>query len=429
MSLKILKFEPKLARLLLIVAALLCVSATWFSIKWNFANAVSSRIDTKLPESKIVADWLTEVAPSDPQTHFTAALLLEKTFDTDDLTRALKEYELTAALSPYNYVMWLNLGKARSQNGDADGAEMAYRRALELAPNYSAVQWVYGNSLLRQGETEEGFALIAKSAASSPDYSRTAVATALEIFDGDPIQVRRVLGDNDVTNAALVTALAGGQRFDEALEAWSKIGAEDELDKFNKLGETLAGQVAEAKKYQMAARIAADIRATVAEKPVVGQVANGGFENGVKLRNAGLFEWRIAEGGEPQIGLSEGQKRSGKYSLFMLFNSFETAGFRAVSQTVAVVPGAEYEFEVFYRSDLKTSATLKWEIADAATTAPIASTPPMAPAGDWTSLKVKFTVPPGGDGVVIRLAREGCTGLTCPMTGKVAFDDFSMRRL
>ncbi|MEO6050242.1 MAG: tetratricopeptide repeat protein [Pyrinomonadaceae bacterium] len=429
MSLKILKFESKLARIVLIIAALLCIAAAWFSIKWNFANAISSRIDPALPESSLVADWLTEIAPSDPQTHYTSALLLEKTFDSSDLTRSLREYELTAALSPHNYVMWLNLGKARSQNGDPAGAEGAYRRALELAPNYSAVQWVYGNSLLRRGETDEGFAMIARSAASSPEYSRTAVTTALQIFDGDLIQVRRVLGDDEVTNAALVTALAGGQRFDDALEAWSKFDAEDKLGKFNKLGETLAGQMAEAKKYQLAAHVAADIRAIEAEKPVVGQVGNGGFENGVKRRSAGVFEWQIAEGGEPQIGLSEEQKRSGNYALFMLFNSFDTASFRVVSQIVAVVPGAEYEFQVFYRSDLKTSAILKWEIVDAATTAPIASTPTMALSGDWTSLKAKFIVPPGGDGVVIRLVREGCTGLTCPMTGKAAFDDFSMRRL
>ena len=413
----------------MIIAAILCIAAAWFFIKWNFANAISSRIDTTLPESKLVADWLTEMAPSDPQTHYTSALLLEKTFDPDDLTRSLREYELTAALSPNNYVMWLNLGKARSQNGDAEGAEVAYRRALELAPNYSTIQWVYGNSLLRQGDTDEGFALIARSAASSPDYSRTAVATALQYFNGDLAQVRRVLGDDEVTNAALVTALAGGQRFDEALEAWSKLDAEDKLDKFNKLGETLAGQMAEARKYQLAAQVAADIRAIDAEKPVVGQVGNGGFENGVKLRYADLFEWQIAEGGEPQIGLSEAQKRSGNYALFMVFNAFDTASFRGVSQIVPVVPGAEYEYQLFYRSDLKTSAILKWEIADAATTAPIASTPPMALSADWTSLKAKFIVPSGGDGVVIRLVREGCTGLTCPMTGKAAFDDFSMRRL
>lgn len=414
--------------MILIAAAILCVAATWFFIRWNFANAVASRLDPRLPESKLVIDWLLNVGPSDPQTHYAAASIYEKTFDPGDLTRSLSEYELATALSTYNYVMWLNLGKSRSLNGDAVGAEAAYARALKLAPNYAAVQWAFGNFLVRDGRVDEGFAMVAKAAASNPEYSRTAIITALQIFDGDIVQVRDALGDTDTTNAALTTALAGQNRFDESYDAWSKLAPEKKLDEHKKLGESLAARMAEAKKFQIAARIAADLQTNDADKPVLGQIANGGFENGVKLRGAGLFEWQIAEGAEPQIGLSESQKRSGKYGLSIVFNSFESAGFRTISQTVAVGPGAVYEFEGFYRSDLKTTAMLKWEIADGATTATIVSTPPMALAGDWTTLKVKFTVPAGSDGVIIRLAREGCNGPACRITGKLSFDDFSITR-
>jgi len=112
-----------------------------------------------------------------------------------------------------------------------------------------------------------------------------------------------------------------------------------------------------------------------------------------------------------------------------MFNSFKAVAFRSISQTVAVVPGAEYEFEVFYRSDVKTSAILKWEIADAGTSATIASTDPMTPVPDWTSLKTTFKVPPDSDGVIIRFVREGCVGSTCPTNGKISFDDISIRRL
>lgn len=428
MPLKLIKFEPKLARVILIAAAILCIAATWFFIRWNFAGAVASRLDPRLPESKLVIDWLIDVGPSDPQTHYAAASIYEKTFDPGDLTRSRSEYELATALSPYNYVMWINLGRSRSLNGDTAGAETAYERALTLAPNYAAVQWAYGNFLVRQDRTDEGFALVAKAAAANPDYSRTAVITALQIFDGDLGEIRRALGDNDITNAALAIALAGQNRFDESYDAWSKLASEKKTGEFKKLGETLAGQMAAAKKFQIAARVTADLQTNEADKPLIGQIVNGGFENGIKLRGAGIFEWQIAEGGEPQIGLSDTQKRSGKYGLFILFNSFESAAFRTVSQTVAVVPGAGYEFEGFYRSDLKTTATLKWEIADAATNATIASTPPMSLAGDWTTLKVKFTVPAGGDGVVIRLAREGCNGPACRITGKLSVDDFSITR-
>ncbi len=429
LPLKIIKFEPRFALIALIAAAILCVAASWYFIKWNFANAVASRLDTKRMELKPVADWLTQISPNDPQTHFAAARLFEKTFDAGDLSRSLSEYEMSVALSPHNALTWADLGKARSLNGDLDGSLRAYARALELAPNYAAVQWAYGNTLIRQGSTDEGFTFIAKAAASNHDYSQPAVLTALQVFDGDIEKVRQGLGDADVTNAALATVLAAQLHFDEAFDAWSKLSADEKVSRFKQLGEKLVEKFTSARRFQLAARVASDIGANDAEKPVIGQISNGGFENGVQLRNAGAFEWQIAEGTQPQIGLAEEQSHTGKYCLWLTFHTFETAAFRSVSQTVAVVPGDEYEFEAFYRSDLKTSASLKWEIVNALTTVTIASTPPVAPVTDWTSLSVKFAVPADTDGVTIRLVREGCSGPSCPINGNLSFDDVSLRRL
>jgi len=428
LSLKLIKIEPTVTKAVVIAVGLASVLAAFFFIRWNFANAVASRLDPKLPETRLVLDSLTDMGPSDPQTHQAAAAFLEKTFDPADLTRSLTEYETAAALSPNNYLMWVNLGKARNLNGDTDGADVAFRKALDLAPNYAAVLWAYGNLLIREGKTDEGFKLAAKAAESNREYARNAVILALQIFDGDLAQVRGALGDGELMNSALATTLASQQRFDEAVESWSKLPVSDKAD-YKKLGESLAAQMTAAKKFRLAARVLADLQPNEADKPVVGQIANGGFENEIKLRGANLFEWQIAEGAEPQIGLNSSQKRSGQKGLFLVFNSFEAAQFRSFSQTVAVMPGAEYEFEGFYRSDLKSAATLKIEIADAASTGAIASTQPLALAGDWATLRVKFTVPAGGDGIIIRLAREGCSGPTCRITGKLSFDDFSIKRL
>ncbi len=427
MSLTVVKLDPRLARLLFLALAIATLAAAWFFIKWNFANAVASRIDTGQPEAASVADWLIGLAPSDPQTHFAAARVFEKTFNPGDLTKSLTEYEFATALSPNHYVMWISLGKARSLNGDVESATAAYARALALAPHYAAVQWAYGNALIRQGDTENGFAMIARAAAANPDYGRTTALTALEMFAGDLARVRQVLGESDSTNASLAAVLAKQERFDESFEAWSKIAGKTTI--YEKLGAALVDQMATAKKFQFAARISADIQTGDGEKPVTGQVPNGGFEGGVKLRSAGLFEWQIADGAQPQIALAESGSHGGRYSLVAIFNSFETGAFRSISQTVAVVPAAAYELEVFYKSDLKTQATLKWEIADAGNSTSLATTGAMTPAPEWTSLKVKFTVPAASDGVIIRITREGCTGPSCPANGKISFDDFSLRKL
>jgi Tfp pilus assembly protein PilF len=427
LSLKIIKINAWPARALLLLAAFFCVLAAWLFIKWNFANAVVSRLEADRPESKPVAEWLAEFAPDDPQTHYSAAVVLEKTFDPGDLERSHYEYETAAALSPNDYRVWVGLARSRYMHGDDDGAEAAFGRAIELAPNYSDVQWAYGNFLLRQDRADEGFVFISKAAATDPEYASPAVVIAMQLHDDDLARVRQILGDSETTNAAVAGFLAGQKRFDEAYDAWSRVPAESKLNRFKDLGDKLFGQMVVAKKFNLAARIAGEMNGD--EKPTIGQIANGGFDKGVKLRNARLFEWQIGEGAEPQIGLSDAQKHSGNYSLWMAFNTFETADFRPIEQTVPVEGGGQYEFEVFYRSDLKSPATLKWEIIDAVTLATLATTPAIVPSADWTPLKAVFTVPGGSDGVTVRLLRTGCNGSSCPMNGRLAFDDLSLRRL
>ena len=47
---------------------------------------------------------------------------------------------------------------------------------------------------------------------------------------------------------------------------------------------------------------------------------------------------------------------------------------------------------------------------------------------DWTAFRITFTAPERSDGIVIRLARDRCTSQICPISGKVWFDDFELKR-
>lgn len=427
-SLKIIRIAPGISRILIVSAALFCIAGTWFSVRWHFANAVASAFDRKLPESPLLANWLTEIAPGDPSIHLAAAVTFEKTFDFNDLDRSMREYEMATAGSPHNYLMWLSLGKVRNLNGDAAGADAALKRSLELAPSYAAIQWAYGNFLVRQGRTDEGFAMMAKAAAADTQYSRAAAATALQIFDGDVAAVRRTLGTGEAVDGALVMILADEKRFDEAVEYWSAANVARPGSGSNDLGDKLVAKLAEAKQFRYAIRVTAEMSAD-ASRPAIETIGNGGFESAVKLRGAGLFDWRIADGGSPQIGLSEDRPHSGKYDLTVVFNSFETAAFRSVSQTVVVSPGFAYEVQGYYRSDVKTAATLRWEIADASTTGTIARTEALGTTAGWTQFSIRFTVPANADGVILRFNREGCIGASCPANGTISFDDLSIRRL
>jgi tetratricopeptide (TPR) repeat protein len=421
MRVKTIKLDSFAYRAALLAPALLLVSLAFFTVKWALANTASSRA-----EFKEVADLTVSMAPDDPQTHYSSAVLHERTFLPEDLVISLSEFEKAAALAPHNYLLWLQLGRSRERSGDSAGSERALRRALELAPNYSEVQWALGNNLLRQGRPDDGFVLIQKAATSDERFTNTAAATAWEFFEGDLARVKKAIGDSPRISAALAGYLARQKKFDEAFTVWDSLPADEKRTSYRASAETFYGQLIEAKKYRDAARIYSEVLAGEGVVPVAEQVTNGGFESALRPGGAPVFDWQVADSLQPQVGQDTGQKHSGERSLVMIINSADGKDFRSVNQTIVSAPGKAYRLSLFYRSELTTGATYFWEIADAADGKPIASTDAAAASTDWTEQQVKFTVPANTEAVVVRLARAHCGTGICPISGRIWFDDFSL---
>jgi len=421
MAIKSVKIESMLFRIALVAIAVFCVLGAYFFAKWGLANTASTRTDLKE-----IAEFTAEIAPDDPQTHYAAAVLLEKSFLPEDFSKSLAEYEKAAALAPNNYLLWLSLGKARERNGDAEGAEKALRKAAELAPNYAEVAWSLGNTLLRRGKSDEAFAEIRKAVSGDAKFTDPAVSTAWQIFDGDIAKIKQVIGDSDRIRVALAVFLAKQKRFDESFEIWNALPSEEKKNTFKTNGEELYNQFVAEKKFRAAAQILAQISGTENGNFAVGKINNSGFEDDIKTQNPSLFEWNLADGGEPQIAFSDSQKHGGNRSLFIIFNSTDAKSFRRVSQTVAVEANKTFEFSAFYKSELKAQNTLRWEIIDASDGKILASTENLSAATDWMNLKTKFTTSPTTEAVIIQLVRANCASAVCPISGKIWFDDLSL---
>ncbi len=398
--------------------------AVWFCAKWFLGNSISTQV-----QDKQVAVFATGLAPSDPQTHFALAVLNERSFLPSDLPRSLAEYEKAVALSPSDFRLWLALGKAKERSGNIEGAEAALKKASELAPNYSEVQWAFGNILLRQGKNEAAFAQIRKAVERDPSLANPAATTVWQIFEGDIDKVKQTIGDSAAVNSALATFLAKQSRFDEALEIWNSLPENLVRGDLKKDSEKILNYLMRAKKYRKVLSISSKI-GNNAGGIEFEKIANGGFEAEVKTDKAGPFDWQIAKGGQPQISLARGQKRNGAQSLSLNLKITKRSDFRTISQTVIVDGGEQYEFEVFYRSDLEGSGTMMWVVTDTVTRRKrIASTESLETNADWSRISATFTVPEQSEGVTISLVRSGCVSAVCPISGKVWFDDAKVRRL
>jgi tetratricopeptide (TPR) repeat protein len=421
MPVKAVKIDSFSSRAILLAAAFVLLAGAFFSVRWTLANTAASKA-----EFKEIADLTISWAPDDPKTHYISAVLHERTFLPEDLPVSLSEYEKAAALAPHNFLLWLELGKARERNGDAAGAERTLRKALELAPNYAQVHWALGNNLLRQGRSDEAFAEIRQAVSSDPKYINPAAAMAWQVFDGDINLIRHTIGDSPSINAALSALLVSQKRFDEAFAIWESLTQDEKRSTYKETSTHLYGHLVAAKKYREALAVFSSVFTGEGEEAAAGSISNGGFENAIKPQNAQIFEWQITDALKPQIGLDTAQKHSGLRSLVLIFNSGDGKDYRAVSQYVVVEPGKNYQFELFYRSDLKTAATLKWEIAGLTDGKILGSTEPVAESADWTSQRVKFTVPANTEAVAVRLVRVACGAGLCPITGRIWFDDFTL---
>lgn len=423
MSVKTIELNSVVRHLLLPIAILFFLLLVFFALKWYLANTISARAEQK-ELAQIAVDW----APSDPQSHFAMAVLNEKSFLPDDLPKSLQEFERAAALSPSDYRLWFALGRARERSGEMEGAETALRKALELAPHYAQVQWAFGNLLLRRGKTDEAFSIMRKAVAGEPTFANPAVATAWQIYDGDVPGVLQAAGDSPQAKSVLTSLLARQKRFDEAFQVWNSLPETDKQKTFRPNSDELLQQLLQARKFRDALRVQTQIAVSDADKAAAEKFSNAGFETEVRPANQNLFEWQIADGAQPVIGVDEKQKQEGNRSLVLAFNSTSGQDFRAVQQTVVVAPNTRYKFEVSYRSELKTPATLKWEIIDTSVQdgRVLAATEAVPNNSDWAALGAAFTTSPNTEAVTIRLVRMPCTMAVCPISGKVWFDDFRL---
>jgi hypothetical protein len=348
------------------------------------------------------------------------------------MENARREFEYATALTPHDFRFWLALGKIRERTGDADGAEAALRKALELAPNYAQIRWTLGNFLLRQKRIDEAFTELRQTAEANPAFMTPTVNAALDVFGAENYQqIIEKIGSSTAVRANLIPSFAAQGKFDESLRLWNELSAMEKAE-FNSLGKELFKHLIAAKRFRSALPVYEQVFSNEPEKPVLEKISNADFESDVSTSTSNNpFAWQIAEGSEPQIAFDAANRRGGARSLILVFNSVSGREFRPVSQTIAVNPGSRYRLEFYARTaGIKSSSTVRWEIANVTDEQLIAASAAI-PSGDsdWQKITTDFTVLANTEGVTLRLSRVACNLPPCSLIGKIWFDDFTLSKL
>jgi tetratricopeptide (TPR) repeat protein len=415
----------------LALLALLALYAGWYGVRWGFGNTMAETApisyNTDPTASFESAEAAARLAPRDPLAHLTLARLNQISFDPAGVPVALREYEAAAALAPNDYLIWMEVGRARAALGDPVGGTAALRRAVALAPNYAQPRWHLGNSLLRMGETEEGFAELRRAADADPALRPQVFNLAWQVYGPDMARVIDSVGKTALARAQLVGVLAGRARFDDALAVWASLSPEERRT-HAPAGDALARALYGKGQQRRALRVLAE---TGADSLAEGKVSNGGFESDIGQAGLILFQWDVTQTGGAQIAVDARTAHEGRRSLRVVFNASGQMDFRSVSQVVAVEPGARYRLSFWLKTDgLKSAATPIVFVADviAPDAALAASQPAPNGTGDWQQVSLEFNAGPRAEAVLVRLARAGCPDSVCPIFGKIWYDDFNLER-
>ncbi len=157
------------------ISLIACLLGVWVCARAGRARLlINHKKDASLLVSTTEAIRL---SPLDPEVHYARAMVLWR---MEQLPEAIREYESVVALRPRDYVPWLDLGSARDNNGDEEGALSAFKEAVHLAPYYGLPRWELGNILLKMGRREDAFAELRRAAMSDPRFLPDVIDLALD---------------------------------------------------------------------------------------------------------------------------------------------------------------------------------------------------------------------------------------------------------
>ncbi len=433
-QLKLINVRAPVLRLLLLAPIALVLAGSWYAVRWYVGNTMAEYAPNVEQGGLETARDAVKLAPDDPLTHWSAASLEKKDFSPDAAQAALRGYEEAASLSPNDFRLWLDVGQAREQAGDAAGAEKALRRAVELAPAYAYPRWYLGNLLLREKRTDEAFAELQQAAEAYPTFRVPVFEAAMRVYGTDLAALKTAVARSPATQAELALYLVGRTRVDDALQVWNALSAGEKKEQ-SATGKAIIKALADARRYRAANAVYRNLAGDGAGVPVIGQATNGGFEKDAGASDATIFDWQIrSTPPQASVALDTLNRHGGGRSLRVVFNASAQVAFNNITQLIAVEPGAQYRLEFYARTkDLRTAGQPIIEIVDANTDALLATSRAL-PVGtnDWQSIAIDFKTSPKTEAVTIRTGRASCgadSGGVCPIFGIIWYDDFHLQRV
>jgi Flp pilus assembly protein TadD len=385
---------------------------------------------TSIIQSSIeAADEAVRLAPSDPEAHYTRALAL---VNLDRLSDAIVELRQATRLRSHHYYEWLDLGVTLDRMGDAEGADVALKESVRLAPNFAQPRWQLGSHLYRQGLYEEAFAELRLGAASNPKLTEALEELAWVAANGDVATIEGLIQpSNRRSHLELASFLAKRGKGSDAVRQVREAGVpEDEV------GRTLLHKTIS---ELFAARLFSDAYgvweashpdSTNSGSRQSGQFLNGDFVEPIIQDDPG-FGWQVLAVPGVGISIDPSGPVTGARSVRIEFSGDIPPGSRSISQMVLVQPNSRYSLSFKARSEnLLSGGPPVISALDASNdTKILGQSKPLSPGtGEWSTYQFDFSTDESTAAVIIALQRLSCNQSPCPVFGRLWLSSFSLSK-
>ena len=282
---------------------------------------------------------------------------------------------------------------------------------------------------MRAGNYQEALDELRRASDANPELRSQLFNVAWEVYKEDLASLKGAVGTSPSARAEFVLYLLGRQRIEDGIQLWKTL-SDDEKRANLATGESIISTLVGAKRYHQAADISNDLVPSSAQRALVGQILNGGFEENLAPQPAAVFGWQVKSLSQAQIGIDPNKGHSGSRSLRVVFQVRLRIDSLNLSQLVLVEPEKQYELECYVRTEnLQSGATPFVEIVDATDGSGVAASPPTANGNsDWQQLVMNFKTGQKTEAVTIRINRGSCQEQVCPIFGTVWYDDFNIKR-
>jgi tetratricopeptide (TPR) repeat protein len=340
------------------------------------------------------------------------------------MPEAVGELKTAIIYRPEDYNLWLKLGRLEHSAGHQAEAENAFRRAVELAPNYGKTHFSYGNFLLAVNRKSSGLEELRLASRRNPQYFTEVVNIVwLENAGNTDNLIKALTPLDDKEREQVVLFMFDKGEFPAMVQL---VCREEDLAPASR--DALVQKLLENKNFHFAAKI--QKRDCDISGALRGEIEDGGFEDGDVKEGIG-FGWRVPSlSDNTSVGFDNAAAATGR-SLRFDFNGQESSSL-LLSQTIVVEKNHKYKLHFSYKtSQLITGKlpVLQLILKQSESENVIRETRLSLKENEWTRFSIEFETGERTEAVELRLARQACTERLCPIFGKLWLDDFDLRSL